>query len=134
MLKIIAKHADVWTISSLNMPQLAEYRRIRKTVEEYCHSFHRNAELVRSGLGIGCVVAGNEERLREKLRMSPAASVSVSEYQPNQTRLAGLPDQCVDTLRLYSEAGVTRFVMNFPDASTLEPIRLFGERVLPAFK
>jgi alkanesulfonate monooxygenase SsuD/methylene tetrahydromethanopterin reductase-like flavin-dependent oxidoreductase (luciferase family) len=49
-------------------------------------------------------------------------------------RLEGTPDWCVEQLRTYAKIGVTRFVMNFPDITTTEPIRLFGEKVVPAFR
>jgi alkanesulfonate monooxygenase SsuD/methylene tetrahydromethanopterin reductase-like flavin-dependent oxidoreductase (luciferase family) len=48
-------------------------------------------------------------------------------------RLEGTPDQCIETLKVYADLGVTRFVMNFPDIVTAEPIKLFGEKIIPQF-
>lgn len=134
MLKVIAKHADVWTISSIYLPEPSEYQQIRTTLENYCHESGRDFDRIRSGVGIGCVVAENESKVREKVRKFPPTSLSVKNYTAQQMRLEGTPDRCVEKLRMYAQIGVTRFVMNFPDITTTEPIRLFGEKVVPAFR
>jgi len=133
MLKVIAKHADVWTISSIYLPEPEEYQRIRRALDDCCREFGRDPGHVHSAVGIGCVVAEDENRMREKARKFPPASISVRDYTAQQMRLEGTPDRCVEKLRTYAETGVTRFVMNFPDITATEPIRLFGEKVIPAF-
>jgi alkanesulfonate monooxygenase SsuD/methylene tetrahydromethanopterin reductase-like flavin-dependent oxidoreductase (luciferase family) len=134
MLKVIAEHADVWTISSLYLPQPTELQRIRRALEDNCREIGRNPDSLQAGVGVGCIVAEDESRVREKKQKFPPTSISVKNYTAQQMRLEGSPDQCVERLRMYSEAGVTRFVMNFPDITTIDPVRLFGERVIPAFR
>jgi alkanesulfonate monooxygenase SsuD/methylene tetrahydromethanopterin reductase-like flavin-dependent oxidoreductase (luciferase family) len=134
MMKAIAKYADIWTISSLYLPEPKEYQRIRSALEQYCYDSGRKLDDMGSALGIGCVVAEDEEKLREKVRKFPAVSVSTRKYEARQMRLEGTHDQCVKKLRAYADAGVSRFVMNFPDIATTEPIRLFADKVMPAFR
>jgi alkanesulfonate monooxygenase SsuD/methylene tetrahydromethanopterin reductase-like flavin-dependent oxidoreductase (luciferase family) len=134
MLKIIAQHADVWTISSIYLPEPEEYRRIRNALDDCCREFGRDPNGVHSGVGIGCVVAEDENRVREKVRKFPPTSISEGDYKARQMRLEGTSDECIEKLRMYAKIGVTRFVMNFPDITTTEPIRLFGEKVIPAFR
>ena len=45
----------------------------------------------------------------------------------------GTPDRCIDTLRKIAQ-GITYFVCLFTDGGQPETVRLFGERVLPAFR
>ena len=134
MLKVIAKHADVWTISSIYLPEPSEYRQIRTTLENYCRELSRDFDRIRSGVGIGCVLAEDENKVREKVRKFPPTSLSVKNYTAQQMRLEGTPDQCIEKLRTYTEVGVSHFLMNFPDITTTEPIRVFGEKVMPALR
>jgi alkanesulfonate monooxygenase SsuD/methylene tetrahydromethanopterin reductase-like flavin-dependent oxidoreductase (luciferase family) len=46
----------------------------------------------------------------------------------------GTPDRCVDTLRRKVAQGITYFVCLFTDGGQPETVRLFGEKVLPAFR
>jgi alkanesulfonate monooxygenase SsuD/methylene tetrahydromethanopterin reductase-like flavin-dependent oxidoreductase (luciferase family) len=61
-------------------------------------------------------------------------SISVKDYSAKQMRLEGTPEQLIEKIRGYTNVGVTCFVMNFPDITTIEPVRLFSEKVMPAFK
>jgi hypothetical protein len=45
-----------------------------------------------------------------------------------------LSDECVEILRKYVDAGVDHFMMDFPDVTDLETIRLFGDHVIPFLK
>lgn len=134
MLEMIAKYADVWTISSLYLPQPKEYQRIRLGLDEICRKIGRNPSLLRSAVGVGCVVAKDEAKLREKVQKFKPVSISTKNYTTKQMRIEGTPDQCIEALRVYAELGVTRFVMNFPDIVTADSIKLFGENVIRAFE
>jgi alkanesulfonate monooxygenase SsuD/methylene tetrahydromethanopterin reductase-like flavin-dependent oxidoreductase (luciferase family) len=45
--------------------------------------------------------------------------------------LIGTPDQVVDGLQRYVQAGSQYITFNMPDANEVEPILLFGETVIP---
>ncbi len=133
MLELVAKHADVWTVSSLYLPSKDEYAEICGRVEEYKRRFNRNVEIKR-GLGIGCIVAKDRSNLAEKVLRFKPRSVAIGDYVAKQRRVEGTPEECVEQLRVFLDLGLTYFVMNFPDVDTLEPIKLFGEKVLPEFR
>lgn len=133
VLEIVAKHADVWTVSSLYLPSETEYAEMCGRVEEYKKRFNRGGEEIKRGLGIGCVVAKDRSRLAEKLQRFKPGSISIGSYVAKQRRVEGTPEECVERLRAFVDKGLTYFVMNFPDVDTLEPIRLFGEMVIPEF-
>jgi alkanesulfonate monooxygenase SsuD/methylene tetrahydromethanopterin reductase-like flavin-dependent oxidoreductase (luciferase family) len=46
---------------------------------------------------------------------------------------AGIPERCVEAVRRQIAQGISSVVCLFPDGGQPETIRLFGERVLPAF-
>jgi len=134
MLRLIAKHADVWTISGLYRPSPDDYRRMRSIIEGYCKEIGRDTNTIRSGVGIGCVVAEDERGVEERTKRFPPVTISTKGYAARQMRLEGTPDQCIESLRDYLAAGVTCFVMGFPDITTNDPIRLFGEKIIPALR
>ncbi len=134
MLNVIAKHADLWTISGLYLPTPMELQEMNKALDEACRTIGRDPDQIEQALGIGCVIAEDEPRLREKLERFKPISLDVKDYSTKQMRLEGTPEQLIEKLRAYTSVGVTRFVMNFPDVATLEPVRLFSEKVMPAFK
>jgi alkanesulfonate monooxygenase SsuD/methylene tetrahydromethanopterin reductase-like flavin-dependent oxidoreductase (luciferase family) len=45
----------------------------------------------------------------------------------------GTPDRCIDTLKRKVAQGITSFVCLFTDGGQPGTVRLFGEKVLPAF-
>jgi alkanesulfonate monooxygenase SsuD/methylene tetrahydromethanopterin reductase-like flavin-dependent oxidoreductase (luciferase family) len=134
MLELVGKHADAWTVSSLYLPSESEYAEMCRRVEEYKKKFGRGGEEIKRGLGIGCVVAKDRSSLSEKVRRFKPGSIAIGSYVATQKRVEGTPEECVERLRFFSDLGLTYFVMNFPDVDTLEPIRLFGERVIPEFR
>jgi alkanesulfonate monooxygenase SsuD/methylene tetrahydromethanopterin reductase-like flavin-dependent oxidoreductase (luciferase family) len=134
MLRLIAKHADVWTISGLYRPSPDDYRRMRSEIEGYCLETGRRPDAIKSGVGIGCVVAENESEVKRKSNQFVPITIATKDYATKQMRLEGTPDQCIELLKPYIAAGVSCFVMAFPDITMKDPIRLFGEKIMPALK
>ena len=133
MLRVIAKHADAWTISSLYLPTPKEHQQMTIALDNCCREVGRDPNQIKQALGIGCVIAEDENRVREKVEKFKPMSISVKDYSAKQMRLEGTPQQLIEKLRAYTNAGVTCFVMNFPDITTIEPVRLFSEKVISAF-
>lgn len=134
MLKVIAKHADAWTISSLYLPTPKEHQEMKEALDVCCREVGRDPNQIQQALGIGCVIAQDENMVREKAEKYKPMSINVKDYSAKQMRLEGTPQQLIEQLRTYTNVGVTCFVMNFPDITTIEPVRLFSEKVMSAFK
>jgi len=134
MLRVIAKHADLWTISSLYLPTPKELQEMRTALEETCRAVGRNPDQIQQALGIGCIIGEDERILKEKVEKFKPLSINVKDYSTKQVRLEGTPQQLIEKLRAYTNVGVICFIMNFPDISTLDPVRLFSENVMPAFR
>ena len=134
MFNTIAEHADGWTLSSLYLPKPEDYRREIEELQTHLRKSGRSLERIKRAQGVGCVVARNARELKEKRERYGPLKLSFQDYTTTQPRLEGTPEQCIERLRQYVDAGVTHFVFTFPDDVTLEPVRLFGEQVIPAFK
>jgi len=134
MFDIIARHADGWTISSLYLPTPVEYRSLLEDLEAYCKAHGRSLGGMRKALGVGCIIAEDKERLRKKFEKFKPGTISVDVYQAVQPRLMGTPDELVRKFREYIDAGATHFLLNFPDVTDLEILRLFSETVIRALR
>jgi len=69
-------------------------------------------------------------RTTTSMRIGPPLSAKCSE----STEPIGTPDRCIDTLKRKAAQGITYFVCLFTDGGQPETVRLFGEKVLPAFR
>jgi alkanesulfonate monooxygenase SsuD/methylene tetrahydromethanopterin reductase-like flavin-dependent oxidoreductase (luciferase family) len=132
MFDIVAKHGDGWTISSLYLPTPTEYKSQLEILQTYCKTRGRNPEGVKKALGVGCIIAENKAALQKKLEKFKPGKVSIDIYQTVQPRLIGTPDELVERFREYINAGATHFLINFPDVTDDETIRLFSDRVIKA--
>ena len=132
MFDLIARYADGWTISSLYLPTPAEYGAHLEALKDYFTAHGRSFEGMRSALGVGCVTAENKGELERKLERFKPGMVSVDVYQTVQPRVIGTPDELVGKFREYIDAGATHFLLNFPDVTDVETLRLFSESVIKA--
>ena len=48
--------------------------------------------------------------------------------------LVGTPDEVVNQMRTYQEMGISHFMLWFLDFPSLDGLRLFSERVMPALR
>jgi len=133
MFETIARYADGWVISSLYLPKPKEYALQIEGLRTYCLQAGRTVENIKKALVIGCIIAKNKRELKKKTQRFSLIKVSVGNYVTTQPRIEGIPEQFVERLKDYEGVGVSHFLINFPDVSTLEPVRLFGEYVIPAF-
>jgi len=134
MFDLVARYADGWTISSLYLPTPAEYRGQLEALEPYCATHGRRLEGMRRALGVGCVIAEDEAKLGRKLERFKPGRVSVDVYQTVQPRLIGTPDELGEKFREYIHAGATHFLLNFPDVTDLETLRLFSDNIIKALR
>ena len=131
MSEIIAKYADVWTVGSWYLPSVNEYRQKTEQLKLYCSKVGKEFGSLKKALGVECILAKNKRTLTEKTRKFRPAEISIEKYKTAQMQIRGTPEECVEILRNYADVGVYHFVMDFPDVTDLETLRLFGEGVIP---
>jgi alkanesulfonate monooxygenase SsuD/methylene tetrahydromethanopterin reductase-like flavin-dependent oxidoreductase (luciferase family) len=131
MSEIIAKYADVWAVGSWYLPSVDEYRQKTEQLKLYCSEAGREFGSLKKALGVGCILAKNKSALAGKARRFRPAEISLEKYKTTQMQIRGTPEECVEILRNYADVGVDHFVMDFPDVTDLDTLRLFGEGVIP---
>jgi alkanesulfonate monooxygenase SsuD/methylene tetrahydromethanopterin reductase-like flavin-dependent oxidoreductase (luciferase family) len=124
MLRLTAKYADWWNVSSTG---IEGYRRMAEACERACAELGRDPATLRRTWGGGYVCAPTQ---------AEAESIGGDRYSanndPDNFDFVGTPQQIVEQMRPFIDLGVDYFIVDcggFPDLTTLE---LLISEVLPA--
>jgi alkanesulfonate monooxygenase SsuD/methylene tetrahydromethanopterin reductase-like flavin-dependent oxidoreductase (luciferase family) len=129
MLRLVAKEADVWNCSAGNYAQLD--RKIA-VLREHCQAVGRDFASLELSLQDIVAIAPTEEALRAPLEDARKRLAFFGDVDAIAT--IGTPERCIETIRKKVAQGITTFICLFTDGGQPATIRLFGERVLPAFR
>ena len=124
MLRLTAKYADWWNVSSTG---IEGYRRMAEECERACAEVGRDPATLRRTWGGGCVCAPTQ---------AEAEAIGGDRYSadndPDNFDFVGTPQQIVEQMRPFIDLGVDYFIVDcggFPNLTTLE---LLISEVLPA--
>jgi alkanesulfonate monooxygenase SsuD/methylene tetrahydromethanopterin reductase-like flavin-dependent oxidoreductase (luciferase family) len=124
MLRLTAKYADEWNVSSTG---IQPYRRLVEEFDRACADASREPASVRRSWCGGCVCAATQ---------AEAQRIGGDRYSANNSEddfaFVGTPDQIVEQMQPFIRLGVTTFMVDcggFPDLTTLE---LLIDQVMPA--
>jgi F420-dependent oxidoreductase-like protein len=129
MLRLVAEEADIWNCSAGNYAKLAEKV---AALRGHCDAIGRDPGSLELSLQDLVVIAPTDAALRAPLEDARARLSFFGDVDAIAT--IGTPDRCIDTLRRKVAQGITYFVCLFTDGGQPGTVRLFGERVLPAFR
>jgi alkanesulfonate monooxygenase SsuD/methylene tetrahydromethanopterin reductase-like flavin-dependent oxidoreductase (luciferase family) len=135
ILRVIAKHADVWN----NMPASVEWcaRKLQQLRDE-CQSGGRDYSKIMKSLETQVIIAKNHVELDGLLKRIRAHNPKTAYYR-DETHLRevyvfGSPAECIDRINEYFKLGITRFILWFVDFPSNEGMKLFADQVLPNFR
>jgi F420-dependent oxidoreductase-like protein len=129
LLRLVAGHADMW-----NCPgEPAELGRKIGVLRRHCAAEGRALDAIERTWFGQVIVDADAGRARARLERM-AAAWGMSPEQMAARSLAGTPDEVVDRIHAYREAGVTGFIGMYGRVDDLRSTRLVAERVLPAFR
>jgi F420-dependent oxidoreductase-like protein len=129
MLRLVAEEADVWNASAGNYAQLDHKVAV---LHEHCRAVGRDPATLELSLQDLVVIAPTDAALQAPLADARTRLSFFGDVDAIAT--IGTPDRCIDTLRRKAAQGITYFVCLFTDGGQPETVRLFGEKVLPAFR
>jgi alkanesulfonate monooxygenase SsuD/methylene tetrahydromethanopterin reductase-like flavin-dependent oxidoreductase (luciferase family) len=124
MLRITAKYADEWNVSSTG---LVEYRRLVHEFENACNDVGRDPFTVRRSWCGGCACAWTQAEAEQIVGDRYSATDPESDFG-----FIGTPEQITEQMQGFIDAGITSFNVDcggFPNLTTLE---LLVRDVLPA--
>jgi alkanesulfonate monooxygenase SsuD/methylene tetrahydromethanopterin reductase-like flavin-dependent oxidoreductase (luciferase family) len=122
MLRLTAKYADGWNVSSTSIHR---YRRLVEEFERACAEVGRDPSTVRRSWGGGCVCAPTQAQVE---------GLAGTRYVAGEDdfNFVGTPEQLVEQMRPFIDLGVDYFMLDcggFPELTTLE---MLANEVLPA--
>ncbi len=120
MLRLTARHADWWNVSSTG---INVYRSYLQEFERACDEVGRDPATVRRVWSGGCVCAPTE---------SEAADLAAGRHQVGED-FAGTPAQIVEQMRPFVELGVDYFMLDCGGFPRLTTVEMLVNEVLPAF-
>ena len=126
MLRVVAECADHWNIQTPITPK--KYQRKVQILERYCQEIQREPKTITRSLWAGTIIGKDEKdyaRVVQELKPSHPSYL--------EGRIAGTPEQCIQTIRQYVTLGVTTFILYFT-ANELPSLKTFARHVLPAFR
>jgi len=129
LLRLVARHADVWN----NGGTVEEFRQKLDVLRRHCEAEGRPYDAIAKTWFGTVIVDADAERAAKRLERTAAAWGTTSTDMAKRA-LAGTPGQVVERVREYVAAGVTGFIGMFGRVDDLRSTRLFAERVIPVFR
>ena len=122
MLRLTAKYADEWNVSSTG---LIEYRRLVDEFERACSDVGRDPNTVKRSWCGGCVCTPTQAEAER------FAGDRYNTNNPDDFSFVGTPRQVIEQMQAFIDLGVTSFMVDcggFPNLTTLE---MLVNEVLP---
>ncbi len=128
LLKVVARHADIWNCPNNHAPDLV--RRL-SVLREHCASIGRDPAEIE--VSEQCVIVLGRNELDFKSKWAAANAMLGSVFDLDNTAFRGTPEQVVEQLRRRVAQGVTFFTFLLGDFHSPDSLQLFAEEVAPAF-
>lgn len=127
MLRVVARHADIW-----NCPNnvATELPRKLAVLRDHCAAIGRDPNQIEVSEQCVVVLGKDDNEFKEKWAFANAALGRVFDLE--KTAFRGTPNQVIDQLHKRKEQGVTFFTVLFGDFHHPATLELFVEKVLPA--
>jgi len=130
-LRVVAELADRCNFGGPITPQ--RYKELLEILDEHCRAVGRKTGEIQKTLIVDyTVIAKNRAALNEKIRKFKPKGVSKSQFV--EGNLVGTPGGIISRIEEFSDVGVTYIMMRFPDMMKNEPLQLFADKVMPAFR
>ena len=119
MLRVAAKHADWWNVSSTS---IEDYRHYLRGFEQACLEVGRDPQTVRRTWGGGCACAPTEQEVTQ---------IAHERLQPGED-FVGTPEQILEQMHPFVELGVDYFMLDCSGFPNLTTVQMLVNEVLPA--
>jgi len=126
LLRLAARHADIWNNLAVHQSQLAHKVDV---LRRHCAAIGRDPASIQVSQQTMVVIGKDEADAAAKVERARAI------YGGHLgAGIAGTPQACIEQIRTHAAAGCTMFIIEFFGRDTREPARLFAETVLPELR
>jgi alkanesulfonate monooxygenase SsuD/methylene tetrahydromethanopterin reductase-like flavin-dependent oxidoreductase (luciferase family) len=132
-LQVVVKHATEWNCSYAG---LDIFREKSARLDEHCQAIGRDPATLRRSLMIPFVVGRDGTAVQNRIE---AHLATFSNLPPTLADwyaagfVGGSPQQVLDQLKAFEEAGIERFMLQHNDLDDLDSLALLAREVLPSF-
>ena len=131
LLKLVAKHADMWNMTNANA---AEMRRLIGVIERHADTVGRDSDQVEKTLMLAMAYNPPPPR-KEMLSGFIAMMAQTTLDKAHEHMIIGSKQECIDGIEGFIKAGVTHFIfMQVFDVIAEDEVQAFAEEVIPAFR
>jgi F420-dependent oxidoreductase-like protein len=131
LMRMVAKHADIWNNGAVSQHELGHKAAV---LRQRCEEVGRDPGEVEISQQCVVVIAADEAGAREALAKASKIYGGHMGASLEQHGIWGTPEQVVERIERHVTLGCTLFVIEFFGKDTREPAHLFAERVLPSFR
>jgi alkanesulfonate monooxygenase SsuD/methylene tetrahydromethanopterin reductase-like flavin-dependent oxidoreductase (luciferase family) len=128
MLRLTARHADWWNVSSTG---IADYRRYVEAFQRACSEVGRDPAAVRRVWGGGCVCAPTEPEVASLAAERGQLLGEEYGYQAGED-FVGTPAQIIEQMQPFIALGVDYFLLDCGGFPRLTTVEMLAHEVLPA--
>jgi len=128
MLKLIAEHADGWNAFFLTEKEFVSKSEI---LEGYCEEIGRDPSDIEVSHHCHIFISNDQREIDRNIEIFRGRQTPEKFKEVN---LIGTPDEIVERIEKYKEAGVVRLQLVFLDTPSHNGIELFAEKVMPEFR
>lgn len=130
LLKLVARHADMWNSTGSSAEQIAH---LISVIERHGDTEGRNTDEIEKTLMIGLCYRATKDREQAMMQIIGAMSNQPPEKARGQIMIGG-KQECLDTVERYRKAGVTHFIFMQMAPFQVDEIQRFAEEVIPAVR
>ncbi len=129
LLKIVARHADMWNTMHASPAQM---KRLIEVIERHGDTVGRDTDEIEKTIMMPLCYKASEDR--ERLICGGVASTAgITPEQARDRIMIGTKDECLDKIAQYQKAGVTHFIFSLRWPILVEDeFQRFAEEVIPA--
>jgi len=131
LLKLVAKHADMWNMTNADAPEM---KRLIGVIERHADTVGRDSDQIEKTLMLA--MSYNPSRQREEMLTGLVAMMSQATPEKARDRIViGSKQECIDKIEGFINAGVTHFIFmqGWPMIAEDE-VQAFAEEVIPVFR
>jgi F420-dependent oxidoreductase-like protein len=129
MLRVVARHADIW--NTFGSPEV--FRHKIKVLKEHCAAVGRNFDEIEVSWA-GSMLVTDSATEREELVGDMARAFGSSPEQVEPGFMIGSPSEIRDRIHRWLDAGVTHFIPIARPPYDQRSLRRFAEEVIPEFR
>ena len=131
LLKLVAKHADMWNMTNADAPEM---KRLIGIIERHADTVGRDSDLVEKTVMLA--MSYNPPKERDEMLSGLVAMMAQTTPEKVRDRIViGNKQECIDKLEGFIKAGVTHFIfMGVWPMIVEDEVQAFAEDVIPAFR